>query len=343
MQDQKAAGGWPAGAETQARRRRDASSDATAPKAVIGMLTFNRAEYLLEALDSLLSQTYGGFALIVSDDGSTDGTLELLRGYSDRDRRILVHGNERRLGTIGNWRMVFQLAQQYYPRAEYFAWASDHDVWHPRWLAEVVAELDRNRDVVLAYPRNLRISETGRTLREPWEYDTFGLPGTVDRVRRACVHMRAGDMVYGLFRAWVLSQAGVFRPVLFPDRILLAEASLYGQFKQIPKVLWYRRFEGLASMGRQRRNYFPYGAPLYSYLPWWIAHTGALAWTYVARGAGRPAIGRATGLTFTATYALMSVIVELRRWTGRAIDLLPESARGPIRRALRRLLPGLRQ
>ena len=41
---------------------------------------------------------------------------------------------------VRNWRKCFERARQEYPRSEYFAWVSDHDFWHPRWLEMLVAE-----------------------------------------------------------------------------------------------------------------------------------------------------------------------------------------------------------
>ena len=61
--------------------------------------------------------------------------------------------------------------------------------------------------------------------------------------------------------------------MLVPDRLLLTELALYGQFKQVPQVLWFRRWYGrIFSLGRQRTSFFPDGRPLYAYVPWWISH-----------------------------------------------------------------------
>ena len=53
--------------------------------------------------------------------------------------------------------------------------------------------------------------------------------------------MSAGNMVYGLYRVDVLARAGVYRHILVPDRLLMTELAIYGQFKQVPQVLWFRR------------------------------------------------------------------------------------------------------
>lgn len=60
----------------------------------IVLCTFNRAGTLSEAIDSILAQTYQDWELIIVDDGSTDGTRELLADYTDkRIRSIFLQEN----------------------------------------------------------------------------------------------------------------------------------------------------------------------------------------------------------------------------------------------------------
>ena len=58
------------------------------PEISVIIPTYNAAEYLPEAIDSVLAQTFQDFELIVVDDGSTDGTEEVVRSYGDRVRYL---------------------------------------------------------------------------------------------------------------------------------------------------------------------------------------------------------------------------------------------------------------
>jgi glycosyltransferase involved in cell wall biosynthesis len=281
-------------------------------KVVIGVPLYNGARYLTESLESLLSQTHRDFALVLNDDCSTDATPEIVQRYASIDGRITYRRNPARLGMVQNWRKTFELALDLFPSAEYFAWGSDHDVWHPRWLTALLAELERFPELVLAYPLNTRVSATGELVRGPWMFDTFGIKAAAVRLVRSCWAMSAGNMVYGLFRTPALRQAGVFRPVLNPDRLLLAEASLNGQFKQIPEILWHRRFTELANRRRQRAALFPAGAPVYSYLPWWLTHTAVLGWNFGLRRTRRSLSGGALGLLYALAYLIVSLAVVVR-------------------------------
>ena len=152
------------------------------------------------------------------------------------------------------------------------------------------------------------------TDKRPWEFETAGVDHLPTRFRRTMRHMSAGNMIYGLARADAIRRAGVFRHVLVPDRLLLMELALEGQFRQVPEVLWFRRWYGhIFSLGRQRRAFFPDGRPLYAFVPWWIGHAVALTWTLGVRAARRPQIGRATGFRLGARYLRLAGLLHARQ------------------------------
>jgi hypothetical protein len=227
-----------------------------------------------------------------------------------------VRRSDSRLGLIENWRRTYATALQLGPDARYFAWASDHDVWHPEWLARLVDRLEAHPEAALAYPLNVGIDDHGVTVREPWRFDTIGIRDTWRRLETSVRGMVPGSMVYGLYRSELLARCGVYRPVLVPDRLLLTELALYGEFHQVPEVLWSRRYrEGTkVSARRQRSAFFPGGAPAYAYLPWPLTHSAAIALDLVIRGVGRPRHGRLTGLAVAVWYlARASALAIYRR------------------------------
>ena len=104
----------------------------------IGMTLHNRAAYLAEAVDSLLAQSHPHFALVLVDDGSTDDTEAIARSYERRDPRVRYVKLPSRRGMIEAWRTAFQAASA--TGARYFAWASDHDRWHPQWIEKLMGD-----------------------------------------------------------------------------------------------------------------------------------------------------------------------------------------------------------
>jgi len=277
---------------------------------VIGAALHNRAAYLPEAIDSLLAQSFEHFALILVDDGSTDGTEAVARSYERRDHRVRYVRFDERCGMVAAWRKAFEEATA--AGAAYFAWGSDHDRWHPNWLATLIDTLADHPEVVLAYPLTQRIGPDGVPLAKPArQFETFGI---TDRRTRWTLLSRsnslaAGDAVYGLMRADALRRAGVFREVLSPDRLLIAELSLYGQIRQVPEALWFRRQFPEGSIGRQRATLFAPGAARPSArTPPWYLHARSL-WATYARSEESPlqlSRGEVASLVveYAAAYAL---------------------------------------
>jgi glycosyltransferase involved in cell wall biosynthesis len=259
-----------------------------APRAVVGVPIRDDVEHLPRALETLLGQTEGEYRVVVVDDSDTEEPGSVARSFAARDERVSYHRNERRLGLVGNWRRAFALARAAAPDAPYFAWGSDHDVWEPGWLAALCAELDTHPPAVLAYPLNDAISESGAAVRTPWRFATAGESAPV-RFVRVLRRMVAGDMVYGLFRAHALEACGVLRDVLMPDRLLLAELSLQGEFRQVQELLWHRRLRERAVDAPLQRGPELFPAGRTSGLPWWLEHARVLA--------------RAKGVGVAAAYA----------------------------------------
>ena len=293
-------------------RAHDESSDEAAqgstlartPFVGIGVTLHNRAVYLREALDSLLAQSYRHFRLVLVDDGSDDATATIAREYEGRDARVRYVRFDERRGMIAAWRSAFELATA--DGVEYFAWASDHDRWDRRWLETLVEELERHPEAVLAYPLTERMDATGMPLPKPARhFDTAGITdlGTRWRQFSRSDAVAAGDMVYGLMRPDAVRQGGIFRSVLCPDRLLLAELTMQGEIRQVAQVLWHRRQFSTGSVSRQRSSLFAPDGPRPGVLatPWWM-HARALWETYGKRAEGPAEAGRHDGLAEAGRY-----------------------------------------
>jgi glycosyltransferase involved in cell wall biosynthesis len=298
------------------------------PRVVLGMPAYDRPDTLARTLESLLSQTFESYALVITDDAPSARGRTIIDAYAREFPQITYEANATRLGMIGNWRRVFQRTRELYPESEYFAWVSDHDVWHARWLEKLVAVLDRHPEVVLAYPLNVQITASGlRLSAKEKRFETFGISDRADRLRRSARYMLSGDMIYGLVRAHALEAAGVFRRVITPDRQVLLALAIYGQFRQVPEVLWYREFLRKFDIARQRKAFFPDGVPIHAYLPPHLQHCTTLLWDFAIRGQGRPTVGRLAGVRCAASQLWWSSVRDIVRpksaWRLKLASVMP--------------------
>lgn len=114
------------------------------PLVSVIMPSYNTARFIGEAIDSVLEQDYPHKELIVIDDGSTDGTVDVVRGYGERVRLITQHNQ----GAA-----VARNAGLAAARGELIAFQDSDDLWLPGKLRAQVGHLQRHPEVGLVYGR----------------------------------------------------------------------------------------------------------------------------------------------------------------------------------------------
>ena len=112
-------------------------------KVSIGLFVFNSETSIKNALNSLLSQTYTNFELIISDNASTDSTPEICKEYLQKDKRIRFYQQKKNMGPWSNAMFVLEKA-----KFGYFMWAATDDIWQPTFIEKNIAVLESNHNVV---------------------------------------------------------------------------------------------------------------------------------------------------------------------------------------------------
>ena len=116
----------------------------------------NSAKYVGEAISSVIKQTYANWELLIVDDQSTDGSVEIVKGYACQECRIHLLHNTRHLGMPSAPRSVgLQQAQ-----GRYIAFLDSDDCWLPRKLEEQLP-LFSDPLVAIVYSNYEKISEDG--------------------------------------------------------------------------------------------------------------------------------------------------------------------------------------
>jgi len=120
----------------------------------------NALPYLDEAVASILAQTHGDFEFVIRDDGSTDGSLERLREWRDRDPRIRLFEGETSLGPAGSSNWVVRQAS-----CRLIARMDADDVSRPERLAHQLEVFRAQPDAVLVGTLAEGIDRRGRVVR----------------------------------------------------------------------------------------------------------------------------------------------------------------------------------
>lgn len=220
------------------------------PRVSIGLLVYNGDNFLEEALDSLLAQTFKDFELVISDNGSTDRTQEICMAYAAKDQRICYYRNEQNRGAGWNFNRVFELSS-----CEYFKWANHDDLCAPEFLQQCVEVLDRNPSVVLCYPKTIIINEHGQHIEK--YNDCLNLSSSKPHERFKQYHnlVRYGHgchPFFGVIRANTLKIMSPFGSYPSADLVFLGELTLHGEFYEIPEYFFFKRDHPHRSMRAHR-------------------------------------------------------------------------------------------
>ena len=105
---------------------------------------YNQEPFIRETIDSVLAQDHPDIELVLSDDGSTDATLDILREYAQREpERVKLVVSERNTGIAGAFNRGLDART-----GHYIAWLGGDDVMLPGKLSRQVALLDSRPDVI---------------------------------------------------------------------------------------------------------------------------------------------------------------------------------------------------
>lgn len=134
----------------------------TMPNVSVVIPVHNGTNYLREAIDSVLAQTYTDYEVLVIDDGSTDGTWKLIQSYGERVRGFRKPNG----GVASALNCGIQNA-----RGEYIDWLSHDDLFLPHTIERQVLFLQENPDLNICYSDYIEIDANRNIIREvqvPW-------------------------------------------------------------------------------------------------------------------------------------------------------------------------------
>lgn len=243
------------------------------PRVAFALPVYNGAEYLEEALDSLRAQTEARWVAVLTDNASTDATLEIARAAAQADPRIRVVRNASNLGANGNFNRSMALAIE--TGAPFVKWAAHDDVLRPGYLAACLDALAARPEAVGAHTAYTLVDDDG----EPYPYDpeaggflaaaddvwpwlpddgpALAGPDPGERLLRMLRGKLSQSIVYGVFRAEAIRQVRPFA-MLGVEDALCAELLLRGPLAFVDQVLFEQRLHRRSARHLSRRDYIAY-------------------------------------------------------------------------------------
>ncbi len=219
------------------------------PLVSIGMPLYNEARFVEDSLNSILAQDYPHLEIIISDNASTDGTLDICQRLVDGRTDITLHEFESNQGATENGRHVLRLA-----KGKYFMWVSGHDLWASNLVSECVALLETTPSAIIAFGSSVWIDEDGHQLPNFFGYtDTRGMNPIA---RFFTVFWGNMNPILGLIRKSALDQSHPMLSIVGSDLILLSKLVLKGDFVHASRTHWQRReFRHESNHAEQLKRY----------------------------------------------------------------------------------------
>ncbi len=129
------------------------------PTVTVLMPVYNGTDFLEESINSILEQSFGDFEFLILDDASTDGSVDIIRGYSDP--RIRLIENNENMGQVATMNRGIGLAD-----GEFIARMDQDDISLPERLEKQVSFMDANPDVAVCGTW----AETFGSVSQIWKY-----------------------------------------------------------------------------------------------------------------------------------------------------------------------------
>ena len=162
------------------------------------MSVYNDRVFLPQAVRSVLQQTWKDFEFIIADDGSTDGTGELLDELARQDSRITVI-HQQNMGLTKTLNKLIRLST-----ARYIARQDSDDLSHPERFARQIAYLEKHPDVMLLGTSGHIINADGKVLKTEHQVTGSGRLARALRSRNCFIH---GSV---MFRRNCFDEAGLY-------------------------------------------------------------------------------------------------------------------------------------
>ena len=144
------------------------------PQVSVIIPNFNHAAYLDQRINTVLSQTYQDFEVILLDDCSTDNSKEVLLKYSDNMKVAHVIFNDKNSGsTFNQWKKGLHLA-----KGKYIWIAESDDYSDPTFLEKMVTLMENQPNIGLSYSQSFQVNEKNEMLGT-WDFHTDSLQDAI--------------------------------------------------------------------------------------------------------------------------------------------------------------------
>ena len=189
----------------------------------VAMCTYNGTPHIQDQLDSILSQTHPPSEIVVCDDGSSDGTTEILENYHKNHSKLIeIHSNEQNLGITNNFEKCIRLCS-----GDVIALSDQDDVWEKTKIQRQIDAMQET-DADLAFHNTIITDESLNKVDDYWSRISY-TPGLVKDVELSIRDLLKGNFISG--------HTMMFRSQLKDALLPIPESWMYDYYISIKSII----------------------------------------------------------------------------------------------------------
>lgn len=211
-------------------------------KLFIGMPVYNGERFIVEAIESLIAQSFKDWELLISDNASEDKTQDICEKLCLKDHRIKYFRQKINIGAAANFKYVLDNAN-----SQYFMWAASDDIWHPDFLAALIDNLDKNKDCGLSFCNIISIDTFNREIRSCPNFKKFVSDDQLHSIKSYLLDaeiLGKANIIYGIYRLGICENAWKASPLTDQwgsDMCFVLAAIARSKLIIDERVLFYKR------------------------------------------------------------------------------------------------------
>lgn len=221
------------------------------PLLTIALPIFNEEKSIEKTVQSILNQSFDNIRIFISDNCSTDNTIEIIERLKNSDSRIEIWKQEKNIGPFLNFKFLLDKAD-----TKYFMWVGGHDIVGSTYFQEAVSCLQNDESVVAVYPITKMIGSESNELM----VDDFYTSGNnfYERVITIIKHCKWGSAFHSVFRTESLRTS--FLDINGGDLYLFLRVAMYGNFTPSKSIAYFMHHVKIEEATEERdKRYFNYG------------------------------------------------------------------------------------
>ena len=223
------------------------------PKISIGLPIYNGEKFLCTKLETILSQTFHDFELIISDNASTDLTAKICEEFIKNDSRIKYTRQKKFIHGLENFSFVLEQA-----KSEFFVWTAADDIWEPKFLEKNIEVLEEDKNIIgsisdvkffYIYDKNLNslLKKLKNENRIQFEHCKSAY-GDYSQRLKIFLKLRQATSIYAVFRTKNLKKSFSRTKEIYPfDFAIILDLLQYGNFHVLDELLMFRYGKGISS------------------------------------------------------------------------------------------------